>query len=412
MKALFEGNLPPHDKQFLRQFLTKERVMQLADDDIEKLHQASEMGDAYAQYAYGRWLYLYNPYDGALADAEKLFFASKDIVPDSLAVYAQMLRYGETEITHPSAIDIEKSQQMTEEAISRGSELGALNWARHHIFGNFCQAEPAQIAEEIEQRLRNHPDSDPSWYNMLAYAYEELDRQDDAIQSYEKAIAQGELNAYSNLAFLYMKRGNMALYEEYMEEGLEKRAGGCYIYQADINDEDFDELPEAEQQQLHQTIDERLRLGLKKGEGLCAYYLWLHNYYGGLGYTEDTTMAFSYLKRGVQLTCTACITQMAMEVQDYGIPGQTITATDKAELWLKAARYAPYNEEALYYLQHVNDPAFLLKHKEELERYWQPLFPQEPISPESSTIDSKPWTPIDPSDIIKDDDDGRYDAWA
>jgi hypothetical protein len=40
----------------------------------------------------------------------------------------------------------------------------------------------------------------------------------------------------------------------------------------------------------------------------------------------------------------------------------------------------------------VSDPAFLLKHKEELEKYWQPLF---------ATLDED-----------KDDDDGRWDAYV
>ena len=66
---------------------------------------------------------------------------------------------------------------------------------------------------------------------------------------------------------------------------------------------------------------------------------------------------------------------------------------DIAELWLRAARYCPDDEEALRGLQRVNDPAFLLRHKRELERYWQPMIQQ--LKNEET-----------------DDDDGRFDAWA
>lgn len=389
-----------HDKQFLRRFLTKERVLQLCDDEVEKLRQASAMGDAFAQYAYGRWLYLYNPYEGAINDAEGLFFSSKDLVPDSMAAYAQMLRYGETETTHPSAIDIQESMRLAQEAVVRGSELAANQLARHRIFGNICQAEPAKVAEEIVQRQKDDPDSDPSWYTMLAFAYEETGQREKAIQCYEQAIAQGELDAYFYLAFLYQQRGNMALYEEYMEEGCEKGALGCHIYQTDMTEEQFQEYSETEQQHIHQTIDGRLRLGLKKGEGLCAYYLWYFHYYGELGYPEDSMKAFAYLKRGVQLGCHACISEMAMEAQQNELPDQSLTAYDKAELWLKVARYIPDDEDALYYLQRVNDPAFLLKHKDELEQYRQPRFKTTETDQEEA------------DDTDYDEDDGRYDAYA
>ena len=62
-----------------------------------------------------------------------------------------------------------------------------------------------------------------------------------------------------------------------------------------------------------------------------------------------------------------------------------------------AARYSCQDEEALKGLRRVSDPAFLLKHKEELEKYWQPLF--EHLSEQEDDEDDY-------------DDDGKYDAWA
>ena len=71
--------------------------------------------------------------------------------------------------------------------------------------------------------------------------------------------------------------------------------------------------------------------------------------------------------------------------------------TEIAELWLRAARYYYEDEEALKGLRRVSDPAFLLKHKEELEKYWQPLF--EHLSEQEDDEDDY-------------DDDGKYDAWV
>lgn len=377
-----------HDETMLRRFRTKERVMELGSDELEKLRLTGERGDAYAQYGYGRWLYFCNPSDDAMKKAEELFFATKDFIPDSLAAYAQMLRYGETTVTHSAIMDIERSEQLNNEAIKRGSTLAATQQARHRIFGNFCESEPQQVATEIEMRLSDYPDSDPLWYLLLAYAYEEAGRQEDAIRLYEEAIEHGEVEAYFYLAFTYQRRGNMALYEALMEEGCEKGCTTCLIYQSDTADDDFDTLPKNQQQLLHQQLDERLYRGLKLGEGLCAYYLWMHHYYGGLGYTADREKAFAYLKRGIQLASTPCIIQMATEAESGHLPNSMrLSATDIAELWLKAARYAPYDEEVMLTLQRVSDPVFLLRHKEELEHYWLSRFDE-------------------------DEDDGRFDAWT
>ena len=89
--------------------------------------------------------------------------------------------------------------------------------------------------------------------------------------------------------------------------------------------------------------------------------------------------------------------EQALEAQSAGLPGRSLTPDDKAELWLRAARYSPTDDDALYYLQRVSEPAFLLRHKDELERYWKPRFKEIPPEEEEDA---------------EDEDDGRYDAWA
>lgn len=382
-----------HDDIFLFRFRIRERVFRLTDDEVQELKQAAEQGDAYAQYGYGRWLYYHNPYDGALLEAEHLFTQAKDIIPDALAAYAQMWCYGETK---ENTMDVEKSRELMKTAIARGSQLADIQMTHSRIFGTFCEAEPQNVAQMIEQRLKDCQVNDPAWFTLLAYAYEELEQREDAIHSYEQAIKYGEIHDYAYLAMLYYQRGNMALYEELMEEGIEKGCALCMIYQADMSEEDFEELSAEEQQQLHGVVDERLHRGMQLGEGMCAYFLFQHYYYGGLGYTTDTPRAFAYLQQGARLGSTTCMTELALEAQSTGLPGRSMTPGEKAELWLRAARYLPSDDDALYYLQRVSDPAFLLRHKDELERYWKPRFKEMPPEEEDEN----------------DEDDGRYDAWA
>ncbi|MGX8696387.1 MAG: hypothetical protein ACSW8D_08385, partial [Prevotella sp.] len=74
-------------------------------------------------------------------------------------------------------------------------------------------------------------------------------------------------------------------------------------------------------------------------------------------------------------------------------------------LRLRAARYSPYDENALRELQKADDPAFLLQYKEELEKYWQPRFcnentvrqPHSQLTTQNSQLKK---TPIDPMVII------------
>ncbi len=397
----------PSDDSFLFRFRTRERVFRLTDDEVQELKQAAAQGDACAQYGYGRWLYYHNPSEGALLEAEQLFLAATDSVPDALAAYAQMWRYGET---RENTMDVERSRELLKTALARGSQLADIQLTRSRIFGTFCEAEPQGVAQMIEQRAKGCQVNDPFWFTLLAFAYEELDEREEAIRAYEQAIKYGEIDAYGYLAILYYQRGNMALYEQMMEEGIEKGCALCMIYQADMSDDDFEELSYEEQKQLHAVVDERLRRGLQLGEGMCGYFLYTHYYYGGLGYTTDTPTAFAYLEQGARLGTTACMTELALEAQSAGLPGRSITPGDKAELWLRAARYLPTDEDALYYLQRVSDPAFLLRHKDELDRYWKPRFPELPPeeevteaeepTAEESVARKAPKTPIDPMVIV------------
>lgn len=378
-----------HDETFLRRFRTKARVIKIDRADIEKVRKLAEQGDAYAQYAYGRWLYINNPTDTSIQEAEELFLAAEAQVPDALAFYASMWYWGETK---ENRMDVEKCDELQESAIRRGSEKAVLNYARRRIYGLHCDAQPEEVAKEIEERLKTADDPDPQWYTYLAYAYEQMDRKDDAAEQYMKAIELGEVEDYYYLYDIYSARGNMALADEYIEEGIEKGDGFCCIHQAYIDEEEFMEMSKEEQIALHETIDKRLHLGLERLEGLCAYLLFADYYYGEKGYAIDKERAFGYLKQGARWGDTTCIQKIA-ELAEEGEWPEPLSKAEIGELWLRTCRYSPKDTECLIRLSRVDDPAFLLKHKEELERYWMPLFPRlKPARP--------PKTPIDPMVII------------
>ena len=381
------------DETFLRHFRTKGRMMHLSADDVSLLKNMAAHGDPFAEYGYARWLYYMNPEGDSRIEVERLLNASKEQVSDALAGYALLWRYGDVEA---NVMDIDKSNLLMQQAISQGSIAAAQHWARFRLYGIRCQAEPALVAKEIEKRLSETEDYDPYWHTILGYAYEELGRKDDAISQYEQAIAKGDIETYSTLAYVYLERGNMALYDSIMEEGIKKGSASCCTYGSEMSEEDFKELDYSDCQELHRNISNWLHRGMDKGEGLCAYFLWYHYYYGQLGFYRNEWESRRYLKEGVRLGHVASLTTMA-RLAEEGNWSETLTPTEIAELWLRAARYYYEDEEALKGLRRVSDPAFLLKHKEELEKYWQPLF--EHLSEQEDDEDDY-------------DDDGKYDAWV
>lgn len=378
-----------HDERFLRRFRNKERVMRLTKEDVELLRRMNDKDDIFATYGLGRWLYYTAPTDTAMREAEELFLKVKKYVPDALAAYALMWRYGETK---ENIMDLDESQKLLQAALKRGSELADQQMARKRIFGTFCEAEPEKVAQEIEQRLKESDDIDPIWHSLLAYAYEQMDRNDDAIKQYELSTAKGQMDDYFYMAAFYKKRGNVALHDSLMDKGILEGSGLCCIFGADMDEEDFKQLSNYQGRRHHEEVEANLRIGLKRGEGWCAYYLWYLTYYKELAFYGDEAKWSAYLKRGVQLGHTTCMMKVA-ELAENGEWPEEMSPYDIAELWLRAARYCPDDEEALRGLQRVNDPTFLLRHKRELERYWQPLIQQL-------------------GDEETEDDDGRFDAWA
>mgnify|MGYP002623319697 CR=1 FL=1 len=385
-----------HDEQFLRRFRVKERITRLTDDDVKELRKQAGMGDAFAQYGLGRWLYYMAPSDTAMREAEQLFCESKEYVPDALAAYALMWRYGETK---ENVMDIGKSDSLLQEALLRGSERAAQQMARMRIFGQFCEAEPGAVAEEIERRLNGDAGADPFWHSLLAYAYELTDRKDDAVSQYEKAIRQGDVDCYCDMAAIYHERGNMALYESLMEEGIARGSASCCVFRADMSQEDFEEFSADEQRQMHEQLAARLERGLSLGCGVCAYYLWVKYYLGVLGFSEDKVKAAAYLKRGARMGDISCIERIATLHTDEEWP-EPMTRSERYELWLRAARYQPDEEEALRRLKYCNEEAFLLRHKDELQTYWKPQWEKYVTFVNEYAPAKKPKTDIEPMVIV------------
>lgn len=390
----FDWNVDFHTESFLRCFRTTERIMKYSEDDMEKMRRIANEGDAYAQYALGRWIYAHNNTREALEQAEGLFTLASKTIPDALAAYAIMWHYGETK---ENVMDIDKSNAILQEAALQGSEYAALQQARFRIYGLFCEAEPEKVVSEIEERLQSHDNPDPQWYTFLGYAYEECGNIDEAFNQYKRGAEKGEAKDYYYLYSICKERDDMELAEKYVTEGMTKGCSLCLTYQSEMSEDDFQELSDEEKAAFHELIYQRLHKGLSLGGSLCAFLLFVEYFYGGHGFPIDKERAFNYLRQGVLWGSVFCMIKL-LEYIEEGEVSEPMSDMEIAEMWLCAARYSPQDDDAIAGLSRVSNPAFLLKHKEELERYWMPLFPEktskssEPAQPEK--------TPIEPVVIV------------
>ena len=370
--------------RFYRQFYTKEQIAGLEDPDIEHLE---ESGEPCAKYALGRWHYLMAPEPDSVQKAEALFREAADAgVPDAFYALSTMYSYGDT---HEDRVDMDEVVRLRDEALSRGSELAVLKYARTRVSGILASpVEPETVREEVERRLEADPDASPEWYSVLGYAYEQLGQDRKAQDVYEEGARRRCLRCYVDLYQMASRLGDRKQAGEWLEKGMEAGSGVCFVLGAPTDKAEFDALDPAARPGRSSQLEEMLLRGLELGEGLCAYYLGLGAYFGWYDFQIDEEKAKACLRHGVALGEGECCQFLADILEDESTePGQRKEA---AKLRLKAVRYGIDDEEIREQLARDYREGLLDEYKDEIERYWLPEEEEEE----------------------PDEDDGRWDAYV
>ena len=367
---------------FYRQFFTREQLAGLEDPDIDQLQ---ESGKPWAQYALGRWHYLMVPEPDSIRKAEALFREAADAgVPDAFSALSTMYSYGDT---HEDRMDMDEMVRLRDEALSRGSELAALKYARARVSGILASpVEPEIVREEVERRLEADPDGSPEWYSVLGYAYEKLGQDRKAQDVYEEGARRGCLRCYVELSEMASRLGDTKQAGEWLEKGMEAGSGLCCLLGTPLDEEQFEALDPAARQGKSSQMEKMLLRGLSLGEGLCAYYLGLYAYSGWFDFPIDDEKAKAYLQRGAALGDGECCQFLADILDDESAdPGQRKEA---AKLRLKTVRYGSDDGRIRELLARDYREGLLDEFKDEIERYWLP------------------------EEEEAEDDDGRWDAYV
>ena len=349
---------------FFRQFQTKEQLVKLSDRDIKDF-EASD--DPCAKFVLGRWHRVLMPKEDSAQLAEKFIREAVDAgIADAFNTLSIMYANGETA---EDTVDLEESARLRDEAIKRGSEATLMRYARNRICGILlAPEEPAKVAKEIEQLIKEDPDLNPEWYSVLAYAYDTLGKDKEARKMYEEGIKHGSLRCYYELACWFYQHEMEEEYEKTMEEGMRAGCGFCYTLHADLDEDEYQKKTPELQKHFTRYIKDHLERGLNLGDGTCAYWLAYHYFYGTLGFEQDSKEVARYVERGMALGDTNCYALIA-DILSMGSPSDQ-DKKDAAIYRLKALRLGDDSVQSKVIIAYRR--GLLKQYEDEIEKYWLP----------------------------------------
>lgn len=283
---------------FFRRFAVRSEVAQLTSMDVDYLKDSD---DPCAKYLLGRWLIVTaDAEEESAVIAEELFQEAAEAgIADALDSLAILNALGATK---EDRVKVGVADRMWGKAISMGSETALIRRSRHRVCGTWlAPEEPEAVVKEIGERIKADADLNPEWYSVLGYAHEVLGRADAAEKAYKTGIEKGSLRCYGELASLYLGEGKKAEYRQWMEAGMEKGCGFCFLLDCDYPEDAYEKLGETEKAQLTAQVRERLEKGLALGEENCAYWLGINYYYGFLGFPKDGDKGSRYLSQGIDM---------------------------------------------------------------------------------------------------------------
>lgn len=188
---------------FLRVFMIRDNMFLLSKSTVELIEKESAQGNAFAQYAYGRWHSIKVPSSDSselsLRLFEQAYAAGLAEAGAALSIAYLFGDYGE--------VDLVRSQELLEEALAGGSLLAKWRKLRQLAYGtDDAKPQPAEalaLAEKLiaQDEARGLP-ANGAWYFMRASAVEELVDRMSALPDYEKARDLGIIQAWFYTAYI------------------------------------------------------------------------------------------------------------------------------------------------------------------------------------------------------------------
>jgi len=352
---------PENTPEFYRYYLNTSRIGRFRHEDIKLLKESDE---PCAKYVLGRWYYcIEGNGEESMRKAEKLLReAAAAGIADAVAMLSVMYFLGDTK---EDRVDYDEATRLLEKAIEMGSELAAIKYARHRLYGIYlADEEPDVVAREIEGKIRSGTDISPEWYSVLGDAYWVMDNP-KAEQVYKTGIEKGSIRCYGDLAVLYKERGNIDEKIKWMKLGMKKGDSFCYMIDYNYSEEELKRYGKLGKG-TYLTTRYNLERGMALGESTCAYILGQNYYYGYMGFSQDTDKSIDYLWRGVYMGNSSSCALMA-DILETDNPLKN-SFKKAAKLRLSALRRGEDSVREKV-IQAYHD-GLLDEYKNEIEKYW------------------------------------------
>ena len=351
----------------------------------------------YARYAYGVWLWSCRKDSESLKTAFRIFEESADKgIADALQMMSRMYYLGEAydEETGKFVMDRKLSQELTSQAVEKGSILAKLRRNRNQFFGTTeVSADRASAIAEAERESSAIFSESILWTEQIGWFYEIEDEREKAIKAYEKCIINGYYAPIYDLALMYLEDGDEDYYKTLMKLGMDLGVPDCRILGME-NEYRWDSLSGDERLDIYRQLNGNLSKGIEQGSGICAYILADALLNGKFGFDIDLDRGKAY----ADLALTYGFSSGASLVIDAAEALQDPEFMSDEEILkyrIDALRYGI--EEQLDYVIRNKETYIEMGYGDQIEKVWMPLWKKN--HPEAKTQVSPSAIIIQPSGI-------------
>ena len=379
------------DKAFLSHFLDFRAVRKLPGSIISKLNIAQK---PYARYAYAAWLWASNQDSHSLKTVFRIFEDSARAgVPDALQMMSRMYYLGEAydEETGKFVMDRKLSQELTVQAIEKGSILAKLRNNKNLFFGTSeVEENRAAAIAEAERESSAIFSETILWTEQLGWFYEIEGEREKAIKAYEKCIINGYYAPIYDLALMYLEDGDEDYYKTLMKIGIELEVPDCRILGME-NEFRWESLSGDERLDIYRQMKRNLPEGIAQGSGVCAYILADALLNGKFGYDIDLRRGKEYAEIALTYGYNTAA-NLVIEVAETLDDPEFMSDEDLLRLRYDALRYGI--EEQLDYVIKNKETYIEMGYGDQIEKVWMPLWkknhPQAKTQVSPSAIIIKP----------------------
>ena len=379
------------DKAFLSHFLDFRAVRKLSGSIISKLNIAQE---PYARYAYAAWLWASNQDSHSLKTVFRIFEDSARAgVPDALQMMSRMYYLGEAydEETGKFVLDRKLSQELTVQAIEKGSILAKLRNNKNLFFGTSeVEENRAAAIAEAERESSAIFSETILWTEQLGWFYEIEGEREKAIKAYEKCIINGYYAPIYDLALMYLEDGDEDYYKTLMKIGIELEVPDCRILGME-NEFRWESLSGDERLDIYRQMKRNLPIGIAQGSGVCAYILAHALLNGKFGYDIDLRRGKEYAEIALTYGYNTAANLLIEAAETLDDP-EFMSDDDLLRLRYDALRYGI--EEQLDYVIKNKETYIEMGYGDQIEKVWMPLWkknhPQAKTQISPSAIIIKP----------------------